>query len=75
MMEIDEKMPALSASESGEDGSDDLWVEYLSRGNPFLYNEQGISRRMKTMRKNLFSSEEKMQVDFMDVVRSKFSGV
>ncbi len=72
-MEIDEKVPALFASESDGDKSDDLWAEYASGGNPFMYNEDGISRRMKTMRKKLFSSEEKMQIDFMDVVKSKFS--
>lgn len=48
------------------------WARYCGGNDPFVNNGDGVLRRLKAANKNLFSSEEKMQVDFLDVVQSKF---
>jgi hypothetical protein len=50
---------------------DDGWAEYARVGNIFMNNGEGISRRLREARKKLFSQEEKMKVNFLDVVQSK----
>lgn len=50
---------------------DDAWAEYARGGNIFMNNSESISRRLKGARKKLFSNEEKMKVDFLDVVHSR----
>jgi hypothetical protein len=50
---------------------DDGWAEYARGGNIFMNNGEGVSRRLREARKKLFSQEEKMKVDFLDVVQSK----
>jgi hypothetical protein len=49
----------------------DVWAEYSRGGNIFVNNSESISRRLKGVEKKLFSNEEKMKVDFLDVVQSK----
>jgi hypothetical protein len=73
MTTIDEKIPfedrdALNCS------GDDMWAEYARGDNIFMNNSENTARRLKGAEKKLFSKEEKMKVDFLDVVQSKLQG-
>jgi hypothetical protein len=67
-MNLDEKLPIDDGvAESGKD----MWESYAAGENLFTNNGEGASRRIRALSKKLFSPEEKMKVDFLDV-QSKF---
>ena len=65
---LDEKRPFDDCA--GESGRG-MWASYAAGENLFTNNGEGASRRIRALSKKLFSSEGKMQVDFLDV-QSKF---
>lgn len=60
---VDEKLAAKVVSQR----NDEMWAEYANRGNLMMNNVESISRRMRDMSSRLFSDEEKMVVDILDV--------
>jgi hypothetical protein len=45
----------------------DMWESYAAGENLFTNNGEGASRRIRALSKKLFSPEEKMKIDFLDV--------
>jgi hypothetical protein len=67
-MNLDEKPPFDDdMAKSGKD----IWESYAAGENLFTNNGEGASRRIRALSKKLFSPEEKMKVDFLDI-QSKF---
>jgi hypothetical protein len=67
---LDEKVLLEDRDDASRDG--DMWADYARGNNMFVHNAESVSRRLKEVRRKLFSNEEKMQVEILDVVQSKF---
>lgn len=63
-LDLDEK---LQLDDEMEDASEDLWTQYVRRGNPMTTNIESVLRRLKELSPKLFCQAEKMQFEFLDI--------
>lgn len=63
----------FEAHVADQEPSLDDWIQYAIAGNAMINNGEVISQRVQDMRPKLFCKPDKMVIDVLDVVKSKFS--
>jgi hypothetical protein len=53
----------------------DTWTDYVKSDSLFTKNVEGISRRLQEEKKKLFSQEEKMHVDVLNILGKPYSRI